>query len=187
MTITTPTFPTTTTYPLVRHFLQSHNAQQSGIQSESVNCGLQLVHTFFFALTTPRLRGIHGMLDANSNGALACDHSLPEFGALHFLEEAFSTMNAAQRWAWGSSNILIQVLASFFPLSRDTERLAGHGAYGELCYHESLQGPYADSCCDAILCGWLVSRAVHTIIFLSSSWNRMRNHSSRWLFRTWNT
>ena len=34
-----------------------------------------------------------------------------------------------------------------------------------------LQGPYADSCCDAIFCEWLVSRAVHTIIFLSSSWN----------------
>ena len=48
VTISTPTFLTTTTYPLVRHFLQPHNAQQSGIQSESVNCGLQLVHTFFF-------------------------------------------------------------------------------------------------------------------------------------------
>ena len=177
MTSSTPTFLTTTTYPLVSHFLQPHNAQQSGIQSESVNCGLQLVHTFFFffALTTPRLRGIRGMLDVKSNGTLTCDHTPPEFGALHFWVEAFSTMNAAQRWACGSSTILIQVLASFY------------GAYGELCYHESLQGPYADSCCDAILCGWLVSRAVHTIIFLSSSWNRMRNHSSRWLLRTWNT
>ena len=86
VTISTPTFPTTTTYPLVRHFLATpqRSTEWYPVRISELWFATRPHVFLFFALTTPRLRGIHGMLDAKSNGTLACDHTLPEFGALHF-------------------------------------------------------------------------------------------------------